>query len=61
MTLFTMPNTRSVAFECDDCGTSLDTEKRDFGSARDVLKAEGWATQPAPGGKWRHLCDDCKD
>lgn len=61
MTTFKMPNTHSVAFTCDDCGTSLDTERRDFNMARDVLRRERWQTKPAPGDTWRHLCPDCRD
>lgn len=56
-----MPNTRSIAFSCDSCGTSIDTEKRDFADARDVLVAERWQTKPGDGGRWEHFCTDCKD
>lgn len=50
-----------LVFECDSCGETLDTEKRDFDDARAVLKREGWrTTTPDDGETWEHSCPGCK-
>ena len=56
-----MPSTNAVAFQCDGCGTSLDTEKRDFAAARNVTAAQGWKTKLKDNGQWQHFCPKCKD
>lgn len=61
MTFFKMPSTNAVAFQCDGCGTSLDTEKRDFAAARNVKAAQGWKSKLKDNGQWQHFCSKCKD
>lgn len=49
-----------LVFECDSCGDVLDTGKRDFQAAREVLKAAEWRTTTPDGGKtWEHACPQC--
>jgi hypothetical protein len=52
---------KTFAFDCDDCGTSLDTERFDWARALMVMKAAGWRvvrdiTTPS---NFRHSCADC--
>lgn len=49
---------RTIAFECDHCGTLLDTERFSFDQARDVMKAQGWRAV-RDGERWTHYCEDC--
>ncbi|QUT04014.1 hypothetical protein KFK14_12745 [Sphingobium phenoxybenzoativorans] len=59
MSTFTNQHTHTINFQCDGCGTSLDTEKFTFDSALDMAKAQGW--RPVRDGDvWKHLCDDCE-
>jgi uncharacterized protein (DUF983 family) len=49
-----------VVFECDACGTTLETETSDFGSARNLLRREGWRARKLGDG-WMHFCPKCDD
>lgn len=49
---------KTYAFDCDGCGTAIDTECFDFGKAVDVMKAQGWRAV-REGEQWQHYCEDC--
>lgn len=47
-------------FECDGCYASLNTEERDFQTALDVMRNEGWrSTRDGPDEQWKHYCPRC--
>lgn len=48
-----------VAYSCDlpGCHEGLETDRRDFGEARDLAKEEGWVTRPRDD-IWKNYC--CK-
>lgn len=47
-----------VVWECDDCGTELETDTEDFDEALVTLKDEGWRTTKEDD-EWQHWCQDC--
>ena len=49
---------RTVEFQCDECGSCLDTEKFTFANGLEVAKAQGWRAIKA-GPDWTHRCEDC--
>lgn len=44
-----------IAFICDNCDEGLETEQSDFGTAREVLRDEGWIARKR-GDQWEHFC-----
>lgn len=49
---------RCHTFDCDDCGSMIDTGQALFERAKAHLKASGWVCIQSPSG-WRHACPDC--
>lgn len=49
---------RTIAFDCDVCGTSTDTDEFEFGKALGVAKSEGWRAVNL-NGFWKHVCSNC--
>lgn len=49
---------RTIAFDCDACGTEDDTGKFRFGDALETAKAEGWRAVNI-NGQWKHVCENC--
>jgi len=47
-----------ILFECDVCGTVLETDERDFDTARGMLRSEGWSARKL-GADWVHACSKC--
>ncbi len=58
MSTFTNQHTHTINFQCDGCGTSIDTEKFVFDSALEAAKREGWRLV-RDGDVWKHLCKSC--
>lgn len=58
--MLTRNRDNEIVFECDDCGTELDTQTRDFDEARTALREADWRTSK-DGDKWVHHCPECKD
>lgn len=50
-----------VQFECDMCSEVLDTEERDFETARERFKLAEWKSRALDQIKktWLHLCPSC--
>lgn len=46
-------------FECDGCADILETDERDFQTALDVLKSEGWRAIKGKDGEFEHKCSRC--
>lgn len=52
---------QTIIWECDECGTELNSGTDDFTDARAVLKKEGWVTaKDEESGEWEHHCPQCR-
>lgn len=47
-----------IIFECDVCGTTLETSERDFNAARDFMAIAHWKARKI-GTAWNHSCAGC--
>lgn len=47
-----------IVFECDECGDDLETEKKDFDEALEVLRGEDWIARKVDD-EWVHYCPSC--
>jgi hypothetical protein len=48
-----------IAFSCDDCPETLETDDEDFGCAWASARSLGWHARKNQQGKWEHECPDC--
>lgn len=47
-----------IVFECDVCGSTLETEELYFNAAKLILDREGWKARRI-GEDWLHSCPNC--
>lgn len=48
-----------ITFECDGCGSTLDTWAEQWDEALECLKRENWISEKFAG-EWQHMCSRCK-
>jgi hypothetical protein len=51
-----------LVVECDTCGTTLETETKDFQELRTIMQREGWKVRgegKSPNTVWLHGCPKC--
>jgi Fe2+ or Zn2+ uptake regulation protein len=47
-------------FECEGCGSILETNTGDWDSALNVLRRNKWKAR-IYGGEWHHECSECQE
>lgn len=47
-----------IAFTCDgkDCHEGIETGEKDFGTARVMMRSEGWIARKNTSDEWEHFC-----
>jgi hypothetical protein len=51
----------AVAFSCDECPETIETNERDFGDAWSYAQAAGWRAHRNADGEWEHQCQNCAE
>jgi predicted RNA-binding Zn-ribbon protein involved in translation (DUF1610 family) len=51
----------TIAFSCDECPETIDTNEHDFTAAWDHARALGWRAQRNVEGQFEHECPNCAE